>query len=119
MKISTDVFMFVYICLCNVGCSPKQNYARSCSLFPTELPNSNCEFSFAEQLQLRYHITSQLQLRDQLHPTSSQQLQMMVSGRHNCNCDYNCIHLPHNCIQLQLYAFQTTDPSLDINMCER
>ena len=78
MKISTDEFLFVYTCLCNVGCSPQQIYARSCSLFPTELPNHNCEFSLGEQLQLRYHITSQLQQRAQLHPISSQQLQVQL-----------------------------------------
>ena len=71
------LFIHVYTCLCNVGCSPKQIYARSCSLFPTELPNLSCEFSFVELLQLRYHI-----------PISP----------HNCNCERNCIpFLANNC----------------------
>ena len=72
-------FVF-YTCLytCNLRCSSKQIYAKSCSLFPTELSNLNCEWSYAEQLQLRYHFTSQLQLQAQLHPTSSQQLQVQL-----------------------------------------
>ena len=69
------MFIHVYVMLV---VPPKQIYARSCSLFPTELPNRNCKFSFAEQLPLWYHITSQLQLRAQLHPTSSQQLQVQL-----------------------------------------
>ena len=53
------------------------------------------------------------QLQAQLEILGLAQLQMIVSDCHNGNCDYHCRNLHHNCVQLQLHAFQTTDPSLD------
>ena len=60
------------------SCYPKQIYVRSCSLFPTDLSKCTCQFSYAEQLQLRHHFTQQLQLRAQLHPQLSQWLQVQL-----------------------------------------